>query len=71
MVASHAQQTCKDDNTLTTDNDKKFLTMPIHDTIKLIATSIAGVSSLPAMGPSNSMLRDSGFKKGLVLAWHR
>ena len=68
MVASHAQQTCKDDNSLTTDNDKKFLTMPIHDTIKLIATSIAGVSSLPAMGPSNHMLRDSGFKKGLVLA---
>ena len=68
MVASHAQQTCKDDNSLTTDNDKKFLTMPIHDTIKLITTSIAGVSSLPAMGPSNHMLRNSGFKKGLVLA---
>ena len=41
--------------------------MPIHDTIKLITTGIAGASDLPAMGPSKDMLRDSGFKKGLAL----
>ena len=41
--------------------------MPIHDTIKLITSGIAAASNLPAMGPSNVMLRDSGFKKGLVL----
>ena len=41
--------------------------MPINDTIKLITKSIADASNLPAMGPSNNMLRDSGFRKGLAL----
>ena len=41
--------------------------MPIHDSIQAITTAIADSSGLPAMGPSAHVLRDEGFKKGLVL----
>jgi hypothetical protein len=41
--------------------------MPIHDSIQAITTAIADNSGLPAMGPSAHVLRDEGFKKGLVL----
>ena len=41
--------------------------MPIHDSIQAITTAIADGSGLPAMGPSAHVLRDEGFKKGLVL----
>jgi hypothetical protein len=54
LITSHAQQTSKDDNALTVNNYEKFSRMPIHDTIKLIATGIADISSLPAMGPSDT-----------------
>ena len=41
--------------------------MPIHDSIQAITAAIADSSGLPAMGPSAHVLRDEGFKKGLVL----
>ena len=40
--------------------------MPIHDTIKLVAKGIADTSDMPAMGPSNDILRE---KYGVITRW--